>query len=378
MIIVGIITLGGIGVINLNSQRHNNVTVIPDVWAQAFRDVESSRVGIVFNGMSTTEDEYGKLRLACNKYIEELNRATDLDTSVNVDIKVNENTFVDNETNKSVTGTDNKDEKEKASGESSNTAQKNQLHLGNTENIQQIEVKGDMKIPDLEYWLKYASRKSNLSQYSLVETGPVYFDNMVMIRYINSNGDLSVITGAYSFDKSNIVVLKQNEIEGFYTDTYLNLGDMNKINLTNSDNSDTTSTTDTTDKLNTNSSEQTADIVNDNTMSEEEYLKEVSECISKLLLARNNLDEKSAMSNALMYFTSDGKESVLSSRSIISIEDDTEISLLFGLCGKSNTSKNIKDRIYLQYEVRNGDDTSKVNIIVKLNSNLRIFDIDII
>lgn len=296
-----------------------------DVWAEAFANVENNRVGIVFNSIGTTDDEYEQLRTACNQYIESYTTPNPIDANLDVDIAVGEKSYVDSGLTES--GED------ESSPDSYIASDDVPLNTG-----VQREDAG-------------AAKPNPLGQ---VETGPIYLEEMLMIRYINNDGLMSVVTGAFDKDK-NIKVLTQPELQQFYYETY-----------TPNEESDTEE------------SEDSPEATNSRVISEEEYLNEVSDCISKLLLAQSNVDEQAAMNSALNYFTTDGKDSVLASRQLLAIDGNTVIELAFGLCGKSSTSQVVKDRVYLQYNINNGAETSRVNIIVKLNSNLRIFDIDVI
>lgn len=312
-LIVGVIL--GMGFLGL--RLYDNITGFEftpkDVWQEAFESVESNRVGIVFNSMSTTEDIYDSLRTACNNYIEELNKSNRADTNLNVDVNIDENTYVD------------KIDKSTQDISASKASEPEKLLANNT------------------------------SESSLVETGPIYFEDMLMIRYVNYLGELSVITGAYKDGEATVV--RQDKLAEYYRD---NFNTSNEIS---------------------NLEDESSDIIeesNKKTISEYEYMEEVANCIKLMLLARNDSDETKAINEALAYFTLDGKDSVISSREVIGITDESRLELAFSICGKSSTSKTVKDRVYLQYKLANGENTEMINIIVKLNSNLRIFDIDIV
>lgn len=315
-IILAIVVGFGIAGVSLHSRLTRTEISIDDVWAEAFASVESNRVGIVFNSMSTTDEEYDLLRNACNTYIESIKNPDDTDANLSVDIDVSEQSYID----------------------------------GNIDNNSKSNLHNDDRTDD----------GANPNPLNQVETGPVYFEDMLMIRYINSDGLMNVATGAFDYgntqskSSNNTVVLSQPELSEFYSNNFKTIATVE--------------------------SEEDAEPEStpNKTIPESEYMMAVSDCIKQLMLARSNSDEQAAMNKALNYFTSDGKESVLNGKELLEISDDTEISYVFGMCGKSSTSQTVKDRVYLQYDVVNGDNITRVNIIVKLNSNLRIFDIDII
>ena len=97
------------------------------------------------------------------------------------------------------------------------------------------------------------------------------------------------------------------------------------------------------------------------------------------MLSKDLESENLAVNKSLPYFTSDGKNAVLSSRQLIN-ESANSTKLRVCLCGKSDTSKIINDRIYMQFDILDSNQSilQTINIIAKLNSNLRVFDIDIV
>ena len=269
-----------------------------DLWEEAFNEVENNKVGIQFNSISTTTDEYEELRSACNKYIEsssQSNTTNNIDLNLDLELDISEDTYVDNSV-KSVQKT-------------------------NTDVVDKSE--------------------------SAVETGPLYFEDILMIRYIDSHGNLSVVLGIFINNK--IQILRQDELQSKI-----------KLGITKDNKSD----------INIDSSHK----IDENT-----YLYNVSDCISKLLLSKDLESENLAVNKSLPYFTSDGKNAVLSSRQLIN-ESANSTKLKVCLCGKSDTSKIINDRIYMQFDILDSNQSilQTINIIAKLNSNLRVFDIDIV
>lgn len=295
--VVTIIAVGCIIFIILQETPYHNESV--DLWKEAFEEVENDKIGVVFNSLSTTSDEYIKLRDACNNYIDKSN---DVDLSLELKLDISEDTFVDNNL------TDNTDKIQKESK----------------------EVTEENKV---------------------VETGPLYFDNILILRYIDDNGNLSVVSGIYN-ESNEIEVLRQDEIRDAV--------ELNK-SLYNKEGTDDTA------------------IYDNEPISEDDYLYHIANCIHNLLLANTDESENNAIMESLYYFTSDGKDSVLNSRYLLK-EDYAEAILKVCLCGKSDTSKVQNDRIYLQFDIINnsGDVLQTLNIIVKLNSNLKVFDIDIV
>lgn len=306
MVIVSIISVFGMLITNkiIGRSNYNNLSS-EDIWEQEFKRVEENRVGIVFNAVTTTEDEYNILRAECNNYIENSEDNIDLDANIDVDITVNEDTFVDKNNN------------------------------------------GQLYIFDIPKRLE-SKRDNNDKQYGMVETGPIYFDGLLMIRYINDFGELKIVCSAFNDDtNTKAISFNQSDITEYY-------------------------------KIATIPDQEENEELKSKQIPESEYISIISECIKNLILSKNMQDERAAISKSVSYFTLDGKNTVLKSRESFDITDDTKIELVNSIAGKSDTSKTIKDRIYLQYKITNGSEINYTNIIVKLNSNLRIFDIDII
>lgn len=332
IVIFCIIAVGGI--FGIASDIKSVTDDTDDIWEQAFDKVKESMVGVVFNSSNTTEKEYNTLRLRCNRTINDVNRLIDIEKTVNVDVSTNENEFVDKESNTGYIGVISDHDFIDDSG------------------FKELWDTDSGKLPDMEYIMQLVTPKSSVSDYNLVETGDVYFDDMLMIRYINSLGEMTVATSVINSENGSIDTVKQQDME-----EYFNSNNGNSV---------------TTDIKNIEKSE------NEKVITEEEYIKTISNCIETLLKCRTSKDEIDAMNIVTMYMVSNGKDSVLDSRKALNIEDGTDIKFVLGTCGKSNSSNIVKDRVYIQYDIKNNGKTNRVNIIVKLNSSLKIFDIDII
>lgn len=285
-----------------------------DIWEKAFLEVEKNKVGIEFSPITTTEMEYDALRAECNSYIDSLNEQAENDNSADANLKVdtvvNEKQFIDN------------------SGE-------------------------------------YSGVESDDSEQSLAETGPIYFDDMLMIRYINTLGKLVVVIGMYD-EMDNIVITRQDSL----------ISTLSSINKLNKDNGNQ-EYTEGKENLEDHKSNYLKDLTNER-ISEDEYKSELSKTLELMLKAYTDDEIRAAETMALNFFTLDGKETVFGNRKEIKLDKSAEIETLYIEAGKSNSSKTYKDRIYTQLKITIDGDSTVVNIILKLNNNLRIYDIDII
>lgn len=283
------------GIIN---QPEDEMSAEERVWMEAYLEAEKNKVGVIFDPISTTQDRYTEYREACDDYINQEFNSETADAKVDVSTIVNEEMYVDSQEQRSNTIED-----------------------------------------DLE-----ADSPS--------ETGPIYFQDMLMLRYMNSAGLLKVVAAIE--DDGNIDVVDQPGL----------LEEINNV----------TGGSGTVDKINS-----LEENIQENTFtSEVEYLRGLSEALQLMILASDASSTRDAESAAINYFTYEGKQTVFSSKQDIEISENSSIKTLFIEAGKSDSSKTYKDRIYTQQEITTDDAKYVVNIILKLNSNLRVFDIDLL
>ena len=305
-VIVVILTLFIVLIINRNNygiKADNNV----DIWAAEYARVSEKAVGIIFDGISTTEDKYNILRIKCNEYIED-SESSDDTLDINVEVNINEDTFVD-------------------------------------EGLSTAEETKKLSIFDISKTLK--NRKDTEENYDdsdMTETGPIYFEDMIMLRYVNSKGKLKVISGVFG-ENDNPTLLKQYELAGKVV-------------------------------------ESTSEHVDDNKITEAEYIDIISTRILNILRSSDN-EEYYLVKQSTDYFTTDGIEAIINGKKSLNIDSKASIESVVGIAGKSDTSNVVKDRLYIQYIIDSqnssqSDGQQYLNIVVKLNSNLRIFDIDIL
>ena len=89
--------------------------------------------------------------------------------------------------------------------------------------------------------------------------------------------------------------------------------------------------------------------------------------------AVNNADKK-----AIEYLVLDGKKAIYSNKIKLNLTD-CNIRCNYIIAGKSNTSKTYKDRIYAQFLIKHKDKREEtIYMVLKLNTNLRVFDVDIL
>lgn len=285
VIILVFVVAGGIVLINSLSTLSNSDEITVDIWEEAFREVERNKVGISFEPIVTTEDIYTILRVECNKYIEQVDKEPD--TVVSVKTTVDEDIFVD--------GAEQLDDKE------------------GTNNV----------------------------MVDASETGPIYFNDRILIRYMNDSGELKIVTSSIDNETGEVEVYNKKNIR--YT---------NKLEYN--------------------------DELNKSLLSESEYLNILKDTTVGILTAKTNKELKDYQRNALTYFTLDGSKTVIDGRATVNKNNKSKIEVQFIEAGKSSLNVTYKDRVYMHVKAVDGDEVDIYGIILKLDQNSRIFDIDII
>lgn len=285
VIILVFVVAGGIVLINSLSTLSNSDEITVDIWEEAFREVERNKVGISFEPIVTTEDIYTILRVECNKYIEQVDKEPD--TVVSVKTTVDEDIFVD--------GAEQLDDKE------------------GTNNV----------------------------MVDASETGPIYFNDRILIRYMNDSGELKIVTSSIDNETGEVEVYNKKNIR--YT---------NKLEYN--------------------------DELNKSLLSESEYLNILMDTTVGILTAKTNKELKDYQRNALTYFTLDGSKTVIDGRATVNKNNKSKIEVQFIEAGKSSLNVTYKDRVYMHVKAVDGDEVDIYGIILKLDQNSRIFDIDII
>lgn len=300
------ILLGITGIVDRIVNKPEEIDIEAQIWEESFRRAEQNRVGIIFNPISTTNSDYNRMQDNALQFAEEEYKVYEADAQVEVNTVVDEKLYVDG-------------------------ADPDSVHSEN------IDMSKDMR-----------------------ETGPIYFNDMLMLRYITEDGHMRVVLSLLDSERDRIESTKQSNLINLAR----RLGRTNEI---------------VKDGIPEEVIERLMSIDSSQSIKEGDYLLGLADATIQLLKTQsiNNISE--AERKAIKYYTVDGKETVYGSRTDIPIEADSEVTLEYIAAGRSDTSKNTKDRIYMQLSITHtGDETSYVYIVLKLNSNLRIFDIDIL
>ena len=177
------------------------------------------------------------------------------------------------------------------------------------------------------------------------ETGPIYLNDMLVMRYISDSGEMKVVAA------------KINESTGEIKTSALNdwrLTAKEKDGVSDWKNKSSKNTKIT------------------GTITEDAYLQDVMS-IFVSLVTQKDIDY-TLKREALQFFTEDGYNSMIKNPNRLLV-DKNSLEVKNIVAGKSSLENKNKDRVLLQMVV--GKD-SYVNVVIKLNKNNKIFDIDIV
>lgn len=177
------------------------------------------------------------------------------------------------------------------------------------------------------------------------ETGPIYLNNMLVMRYISDSGEMKVVAAKINDSTGEIKTSTLND---------LRLAAKGKDEVSDwksSSNRDTKIT---------------------GTITEDAYLQDVMS-IFVSLVTQKDIDY-TLKREALQFFTEDGYNSMIKNPNRLLV-DKNSLEVKYIVAGKSSLENKNKDRVLLQLIV---DKNSYVNVVVKLNKNNKIFDIDIV
>lgn len=177
------------------------------------------------------------------------------------------------------------------------------------------------------------------------ETGPIYLNNMLVMRYISDSGEMKVVAAKINDSTGEIKTSTLND---------LRLAAKGKDEVSDwksSSNRDTKIT---------------------GTITEDAYLQDVMS-IFVSLVTQKDIDY-TLKREALQFFTEDGYNSMIKNPNRLLV-DKNSLEVKYIVVGKSSLENKNKDRVLLQLIV---DKSSYVNVVVKLNKNNKIFDIDIV
>ena len=318
---VGILLLVMITITVIIFVKNNSSVVMRDTY-----DVELlDRVGYVFEEITTNGETYDGLRDVCDKYIGALNkvngRVKNVDVVIDEDLHIDDSDVDDQELIENITV-----ESASSQGISGDTVEGGNIEIDKHEKLENIGI------PDLYKLSTLYTKKIEKEENKFVMANTVYFQNIVLNTYVNSNGSIYSVFGIMGNDGS-YKCIESKDIRG-----YLEYREPE--------------------------SETTIDLLYEN-----EYILNVDDCLTGILTG-NAVNYKEVIDK---YMTSSSVKVLSNLKYKLGINKNTNIMLNAAICGKSDEDITVKDRVYLQYKI----DESIVDIIIKLDGN-KIFDIDVV
>ena len=269
-----------IGVVRIITYGDDKIEVYVDDWSKAIKAVEDRKVGIEFNGTQTSEETYEALKeMADRSYSKESVE------KVAVEAVVNEKAYVDG----------------------------------------------------------FKGFSDTSSDKSLNETGPVYLEDSLVMRYISESGDMNTVF--VLMDKEG----KANVIAKDKLEEYNKKRELNEL-----------------------------DNKNQNYYSEDNYLMQLTYFLELLFNADTQEELNKAKSLAEKFFSSEGIATILDGKQQIKFPEELEAKVKYIDAGRSNLKYTTKDRVYAYIEIVGRVDKVSTQLVLKLNSNGRIYDIDLI
>lgn len=177
------------------------------------------------------------------------------------------------------------------------------------------------------------------------ETGPIYLNDMLVMRYISDSGEMKVVAAKINESTGEIKTSALN-------DWRLTAKEKDEVSDWKNKSSKNTKIT--------------------GTITEDAYLQDAMS-IFVSLVTQKDIDY-TLKREALQFFTEDGYNSMIKNPNRLLV-DKNSLEVKNIVAGKSSLENKNKDRVLLQMVV--GKD-SYVNVVIKLNKNNKIFDIDIV
>ena len=184
-----------------------------------------------------------------------------------------------------------------------------------------------------------------------------YFEDFLMVRYVSCGGDIHVVGARLvGEDRTETELLDQDAFRSEHFSTIV-MEEEEKDNW----------------KLWPNSKQELEEELEETgTVSEETFVSCVGQCILDILSKTE--DEERVLS----HFTAEGTASLLRIMQVLEIDTDSSIGIVLAEMGASEPDLEIMDRLYLRCELLRGTEATYLNLLVKMNKDLMIYDVDTI
>ena len=198
-----------------------------------------------------------------------------------------------------------------------------------------------------------------------------YFEDFLMVRYVSRNGTICVVGARLSGEnRAEVEILDQEDFrsEHFTTeaveeDPVADVEEPKRNWLFWINNEDEVPTEEPEEKL-------IEELEETGSVSEETFVSCVGQCVLGLL--SGTADEEKTYS----HFTAEGAASLLRIMQVMEIDAGSTMGIVLAEVGASEPGMETMDRLYLRCEVLQGAKTVYLNLLVKLDHNLMVYDID--
>lgn len=107
-------------------------------------------------------------------------------------------------------------------------------------------------------------------------------------------------------------------------------------------------------------------------VSQDAFVACIGQCTLQLLAQAENEDR------IFDHFTNEGMASVARIAQVLEIGEDSDVQILLAEVGATSPGLGSMNRLYLRCEVNGGEEVIYLNLLLKLNGNLLVYDVDLI
>ena len=107
-------------------------------------------------------------------------------------------------------------------------------------------------------------------------------------------------------------------------------------------------------------------------ISEDTFVACIGQCTLELLTRAESWER------ILSHFTAEGMASLLRIVQVLEIGEECAVNLMLAEVGSTNHVLGTMDRMYLRCEVVDGGEPFYLNLLLKINANLLVYDVDLI
>lgn len=185
-----------------------------------------------------------------------------------------------------------------------------------------------------------------------------YFEDFLMVRYVSQSGDIYVV-GAHlgGENRTEAELLDQDDFRSVHFTTVVEeeAEEDRKWQFWSDP-----------------EQELEEELEKNGSVSEETFVSCVSQCTLDLL-SKTETDER-----IFSHFTEEGMASLLRIMQVLGIDADSSVGILLAEVGASDPNLGTMDRLYLRCELLRDSGVTYLNLLVKLNQNLMVYDVDTI